>query len=93
MFAGTRSFPRDAFGYAGTKFQYTAGGSIILKMTRTQHAQRLYRFTGEGIYRDTVLLGQEASVVPPGAAPLLNSQVGRRKKQYGSQDKRKPALF
>jgi hypothetical protein len=42
-----------------------------LKIKRINIAERLYRTTGEGIYRDTVLLGRK----PPIAEPLLNASV------------------
>src|SRR6185436_17640676 len=48
-----------------------AGGSARLKIKRLNIAERLYRITGQGIYRDTVLLGRK----PPIAEPLLNAQV------------------
>ena len=40
-------------------------------MTRTNVAERLYRITGEGIYRDSVILGDR----PPTAQPLLAGGV------------------
>ena len=47
------------------------GGSATLKIKRLNIAERLYRVTGQGIYRDSVLLGR----APPLKRPLLNSQV------------------
>ena len=64
-------FKKDGFGYAGTRFVTKPGGSVELKVRRLNLAERLYRITGEGIYRDTVLLGER----PPLAEPLLNAQV------------------
>lgn len=64
-------FPKDGFGYAGTRLHITPGGSAALKMERVNVAERLYRITGGGIYRDSVLLGD----APPGRAPLLNGKV------------------
>jgi hypothetical protein len=63
-------FEQDGFGFAGTKVQVTPGGRITLKIRRINIAERLYRITGAGIYRDSQLLGetvpQTATVRPPG---------------------------
>jgi hypothetical protein len=64
-------FPKDGFGYAGQTLFTKAGGSVELKLKRLNIAERLYRVTGEGIYRDTVLLAGKAPI----AEPLLNAQV------------------
>ncbi len=64
-------FAKDGFGYAGKTLAVKSGGSVELKIKRLNIAERLYRVTGEGIYRDTVLLGGRA----PLAEPLLNAQV------------------
>src|SRR5262249_11540783 len=64
-------FPKDGFGYAGKRLKVKAGESAELKIKRLNIAERLYRTTGEGIYRDTVLLGERAPI----AEPLLNGQV------------------
>jgi hypothetical protein len=63
--------PPDGFGYRGKALDVTPGGSATLKVNRVNVAERLYRVTGAGIYRDTVLLGRR----PPTAQPLLNAQV------------------
>jgi hypothetical protein len=64
-------FPKDGFGYRGTALAITLGEESTLKMTRINIAERLYRVTGAGIYRDTVLVGKE----PPVKRALLNGQV------------------
>jgi hypothetical protein len=64
-------FPRDGFGYRGKALRVRAGESAQLKIRRHNIAERLYRVTGAGIYRDSVLLGRPA----PLRAPLLNAQV------------------
>ncbi len=64
-------FAKDSFGYAGKTLAVKTGGSVELKIKRQNIAERLYRVTGEGIYRDTVLLGGRA----PLAEPVLNAQV------------------
>jgi hypothetical protein len=64
-------FPKDAFGMAGVRLTPKAGERTTLKIQRLNIAERLYRLTGRGIYRDTVLLGEK----PPIAEPLLAGRV------------------
>src|SRR5262249_39876312 len=64
-------FPKDGFGYAGTRIRIAPGGKERLRVKRLNIAERGYRTTGEGIYRDSVLLGYQA----PTRQPLLNAQV------------------
>ena len=65
------TYPRDGFGNAGTRLRVTPGGSAILKVDRANIAERLYRITGGGIYRDSVILGDRV----PLRMPLLNGRV------------------
>lgn len=64
-------FPRDGFGMVGVTLKTTPGATVQLKIKRVNVAERLYRITGQGIYRDSVLLGRQ----PPIAEPLLNAEV------------------
>lgn len=64
-------FPADGFGFRGRKLQVERGETARLEVERRNIAERLYRVTGGGIYRDTVLLGRK----PPIEHPLLNAQV------------------
>ena len=64
-------FPKDGFGFAGAALPTREGGSAEIKISRRNIAQRLYRITGAGIYRDSVLVG----VPTPIRQPLLNAQV------------------
>jgi hypothetical protein len=64
-------FPQDGFGYRGKALQTEPGGSATLKIKRINLAERLYRVTGEGIYRDSILTGEAA----PTREPLLNGDV------------------
>jgi len=64
-------FPKDGFGYRGKALVVRAGESARLKIRRINVAERLYRVTGGGIYRDSVLLGRPAPI----SAPLLNARV------------------
>jgi hypothetical protein len=64
-------FPKDGLGIRGKALVTRPGESARLKVRRINIAERLYRITGQGIYRDTILLGREAPI----EHPLLNSQV------------------
>src|SRR5688572_28096735 len=64
-------FAKDGFGFPGSALDVTPGGEAKLKVKRLNIAERLYRTTGGGIYRDTVLLGREAPI----QKSLLNAQV------------------
>jgi len=64
-------FPKDGFGVRGVVLETKPGGSARLKIKRINIAERLYRITGQGIYRDTLRLGRK----PPIAEPLLNAKV------------------
>ena len=64
-------YPKDGFGIAGVRLVPTAGGSATVPVRRLNLAERLYRITGAGIYRDSVLLGRPV----PLAAPVLNGRV------------------
>jgi hypothetical protein len=64
-------FPPDGFGMRGKALEVTPGGRARLEIRRVNIAERLYRVTGGGIYRDSVLLGRSV----PLRRPLLNGQV------------------
>lgn len=64
-------FPADGFGYRGLKLKTQAGTTRVIKLRRTNLAERLYRVTGTGIYRDTKILGLK----PPINVPSVNSSV------------------
>jgi hypothetical protein len=64
-------FAKDGFGIRGVTLETKPGSTTTLKIKRLNVAERLYRMTGQGIYRDTVLLGRK----PPIAEPLLNAEV------------------
>lgn len=65
------AFPKDGFGIAGTRLHVTEGGSATLSIERVNIAERLYRITGGGIYRDSIELGDR----PPIQQPVLNGRV------------------
>jgi hypothetical protein len=64
-------FAKDGFGIRGVVLEPKPGGVAKLKIRRLNIAERLYRITGYGIYRDSALLGRK----PPIAEPLLNAEV------------------
>jgi hypothetical protein len=64
-------FPKDGFGFNGTKLKSSPGGSAVIKIDRLNIAERFYRVTGQGIYRDSVLTGTPV----PLKNPVLDGQV------------------
>lgn len=63
--------PADFFGYRGVRLTPTSGGRATIQVDRLNIAERLYRLTGVGIYRDSRLLGEGAPI----AKPDINAQV------------------
>lgn len=63
--------PKDGFGYRGVRLTPVAGGRTEVKLKRLNIAERLYRVTGEGLYRDSLLLGHPV----PLTRPLINGGV------------------
>jgi len=64
-------FPKDGFGFRGARLRTTPGTSAVIQIDRLNVAERLYRVTGQGIYRDSVLGGRPV----PLKEPVLNGQV------------------
>jgi hypothetical protein len=62
---------KDGFGYRGVALDVKPGGSATIKLKRLNIAERLYRITGQGIYRDSILVGAPV----PLKEPVLNAQV------------------
>lgn len=65
------AFQKDGFGFAGITLTTTPGTTREIKVMRLNIAERIYRVTGQGIYRDSSLLGTEA----PLPRPNLNGGV------------------
>jgi hypothetical protein len=61
----------DGFGFRGRALETAAGGRARLAVRRLNVAERLYRVTGAGIYRDSILVGEPV----PLREPILNAQV------------------
>lgn len=64
-------FPADGFGFRGKILKVERGKVTRLEIRRINVAERLYRQTGGGIYRDSVILGRAAPIPDP----LLQAQV------------------
>lgn len=64
-------YPTDGFGYRGVALKVQLGGQAQIKIRRINIAERLYRMTGAGIYRDSLLVGQPV----PLKQPLLDGLV------------------
>ena len=64
-------FPQETPLGRGLNVKIVPGETVEIRVRRAMIAERLYRLTGEGIYRDSVLAGLQA----PTKEPLLNGQV------------------
>jgi hypothetical protein len=53
-------FPADGFGFRGKALQVVRNGTARLMLRRKNLAERLYRLTGSGIDRDSLLLGRSS---------------------------------
>jgi hypothetical protein len=63
--------PKDGFGYRGVRLHTTPGTTAVVPIDRINIAERLYRVTGQGIYRDSLLTGRPV----PLKNPVLDGQV------------------
>jgi hypothetical protein len=71
VFSHGYEFPKDGLGMRGVALNAEPGGAATIKIKRINIAERLYRVTGQGIYRDTILAGRQAPI----EQPLLNAEV------------------
>lgn len=67
-------FRKDGFGFRGIRLKTTPGTTAAIKIKRVNIAERLCRLTGQGIYRDSTLLGRDA---PLPAANLNGGVLGQ----------------
>jgi hypothetical protein len=65
------TFPKDGFGMQGRRLKTRPGHTEVLEVDRLNLAERLYRITGQGVYRDSLLVGLPVPV----KYPALNGQV------------------
>ena len=63
-------------GLNGVALDVRPGGSAVVPMRRINIAQRLYRFTGSGIFRDSILLGDTVPMVGEEGKPPIMGQDG-----------------
>jgi len=63
--------PKDGFGYRGIRLKTTPGQAAVIMIDRLNIAERLYRVTGQGIYRDSILTDRPVAL----RDPVLNGQV------------------
>ncbi len=76
---------KDGFGFAGVRIVPKAGEISEIKIARRNIAERLCRLTGEGRYRDTLLLGQKPSVVEAAIGGLVAGQDSVQAVPYKGQ--------
>jgi hypothetical protein len=67
------SYKADGFGYRGATFRCVAGQLVTWKVKRTNQAERLYRITGQGLYRDSERLKQP---IPTGMKQINAGVIG-----------------
>jgi len=67
--------PPDGFGYRGVRLKTTPGTTAQIEVKRNNIAERLYRITGQGIYRDSVLLGERSSGGGPSGGVLGQDSI------------------
>ncbi len=65
---------KDGFGFPGVRFIPKAGERKVIKLQRKNLAERLCRLTGEGLYRDSHLLGYESPLFKPLGAGQVSGQ-------------------
>ncbi len=76
-------FPKDEwFGFQGERFQTVPGKQVEIRMKRINIAQRLYRFTGEGIFRDSLLLGHSCPAMRQAHTSPIMGQDGHLNVYY-----------
>ncbi|MDX1963491.1 MAG: hypothetical protein SFX18_10080 [Pirellulales bacterium] len=62
--------PADGFGFRGARITPRVGQPALIKLSRSQPAERLCRLTGTGLFRDSLLLKYD--IPPQSAAPSGN---------------------
>jgi hypothetical protein len=76
----THGYVSDANGFLGFKgivLDIKPGGSAVVSIRRINVAQRLYRMTGSGMYRESLLLGYKVPPIPePGKVPVMGQDGG-----------------
>ena len=71
------SSPTNGFGFTGIQLLAQPSGQAVLKLQRENIAQRIYRCTGQGIYRDSELLGLPTPPIhEEGKEPIMGQDGG-----------------
>lgn len=65
------AFPKDGFGYSCFRTRSTPGQETTVRVKQTNIATRIGRLTGQGLYRDSELLGKRAPVANGNSVGLL----------------------
>jgi hypothetical protein len=66
--------PKDGFGIEGVRCKIVPGGRQEFELERINVAERLYRVTGQDIYRDSLLLGREAPIPEESRSGMVAGQ-------------------
>ncbi len=66
--------PKDGFGIAGVRLKVEPRQTATIALERINLAERLYRATGQGLYRDSVLLGKKTPLQEPLGAGKVAGQ-------------------
>ncbi|MCK4825493.1 hypothetical protein KA005_57630, partial [bacterium] len=64
-------YPNDFFGNPGKAFKVTKGDSVLIKIKRINVAERLYRYTGEGLYHHSMRVVHPIPV----KQPVINAEI------------------
>ncbi|MEJ5275559.1 MAG: hypothetical protein WHU94_06585 [Thermogemmata sp.] len=84
--------PKDGFGFRGVRLTLQAGQPSVIRLKRRQIAERLCRLTGEGLYRDSVLLGYRIPQLPAGGREAVTAER-RARGLVAGQDSVQAALY
>ena len=68
-------YPKDGFGSRGVRLQTMPGKSATVKVKRINIAERMYRITGQGIYRDSELLNEPHPKLPQDSVTVGQDSV------------------
>lgn len=68
------SYKKDGFGNRGVTLTTKPGARAEVKLHRENIAERLYRTTGQGLYRDSTLLGESIPLREPNLNALVMGQ-------------------
>ena len=67
-------YPKDFLGQQGRAFATKPGGRAQIELQRVNLAERLYRVTGQGIYADSLRLGEPVPLTRPVLSGLVTGQ-------------------